>query len=136
MERERQGWPWFLAWAFAGGSLFFAVLSGFSIGLLVLPFALAAVWLVGRACRPWPELLGGASGAGLVLLAVAFLNRDATPCPESGELTVQPGQTSITCGGSDPVPWLVAGGVLLAAGAAAYALARTRSPGPSGKRTT
>lgn len=136
MERERQGWPWFLAWALAGGLLFFAVLSGFSIGLLVLPFALATVWLVERSGRSWPELLGAVAGVGLVLLVVAFLNRGSTPCPESGELTVQPGQTSAACGGSDPIPWLVAGSVLLAVGAAAYALARARRPGPRGETAT
>jgi hypothetical protein len=128
--RERQGWPWFLAWTVAGGLLFLAVLSGFSIGLVVLPFALAAVWLVGRSARAWPERLGGAAGVGLVLLFVAFLNRSSTPCPESGELTVQPGESSIACGGSDPVPWLVSGSVLLTSGIAAYGLVRSRRPTP------
>ena len=45
---RHSGRAWFAAWAGAGGLLVFAFLTGFSIGLFVLPFALVAVWLVQR----------------------------------------------------------------------------------------
>ena len=123
---ERQGWPWFLAWTAAGGLLVVSYLTVFSIGLFVLPFAVVAVWLVGRHGRAWPELLGGVSGAGLVLVGVALANRGSTPCPEGGALTIPPGQTSVECGGLDPVPWLVAGLAFVAVGAVAYSFALAR----------
>lgn len=123
---KRQGWPWFLAWTVAGGLLAFSLLTW--LALFLLPAALAAVLLAARLGRVWPELLGAVTGAGLTLLGIAFANRDFTPCPASGELTVPPGGTSESCGGLDPVPWLVAGLVLVAAGIAAHALVRARSP--------
>lgn len=121
------GWRWFCAWAVAGGLLVFALLTGFSIGLLVLPFAAIAVWLVGRTARVWPEILGTGAGAAVVCLAVAALNRDYVGCPE-GPITLGPGQTSYSCGGLDPLPWLVAGVALLLAAPALYALVRRGGP--------
>jgi hypothetical protein len=121
------GWRWFCAWAVAGGLLAFALLSGASIGFLMLPFAAIAVWLVGRTARMWPEILGSLAGAGALCLAVAAANRDYVACPD-GPITLGPGEDSFSCGGLDPLPWLVVGVVLLVAGPALYALARRRGP--------
>lgn len=119
-----RGWPWFAAWALAGALVVFSLLSATSIGLFVLPFALAAVLLVALRARR-PEMIGLVSGAGLVALLVAFLSRDYRPCPE-GPITLRPGEPSFACGGFDPTPWLVAGLVVALGGAAAYAPARRR----------
>src|SRR5687767_6919079 len=102
------GWRWFAAWGLAGGLVFFALLTGLSIGFLVLPFAALAVWFVGRNASGWPEILGVVLGAAAVSLTVAAINRDYSPCPE-GPITLPPGETSFSCGGFDPLPWLVAG---------------------------
>lgn len=123
------GWRWFAAWGLAGGLVFFALLTGLSIGIFVVPFAALAVWFVARTAGGWPELLGVAVGAGAVCLVVFVRNRDHNPCPE-GEITVPPGQTSYSCGGFDPLPWLIAGLALTVIGPAAYALARRLPPPP------
>lgn len=125
---QPRGWRWFAAWFCAGGLLFFAFLSGFSIGLFLLPLAVVGCILVARATGLGPPILGVVSGTGFVCLGIALANRSYDPCPPSGQVTIQPGETSTTCGGLDPLPWLSAGVVLLAAGVVAHALAdRSRS---------
>lgn len=123
-----RGWRWFAAWFCAGGLLFFAVLSGFSIGLFLMPFAVVGCIVLARATGLGPPILGVVSGTGLVCLGIALANRSYDPCPPSGRVTIQPGEKSATCGGLDPLPWLSAGVVLLAAGVVVHALAdRSRS---------
>jgi hypothetical protein len=122
------GWKAFVAWSLAGGLLVFALLTGFSIGLFVLPFALVAVFLVAMSASWWPEVIGVVAGAGAVSLVIAFLSRDYKPCPESGVLTLSPGETSVECGGSDPMPWLIGGIALVSASIVAHALVRARRP--------
>lgn len=119
----RQGWRCFGAWTLAGGLVLFAFLTGLSIGIFVLPIAILSVWYVQRVAGWGPEVVGWISGAGVVSLIVAFLNRDYRPCPE-GSITLQPGQASFECGGFDPTPWWIAGLVLTVGGIAAYALLR------------
>ncbi len=116
------GWRRFAAWVLAGGLLFFALVTGFTIGLFVLPFAVCAVWLVARGSRIWPELLGLAGGAGVVGFVVAAVNRDGDGC----KTTIENGATTVTCGGLDPTPWLVGGLVLLLAASLLYAFATRR----------
>jgi hypothetical protein len=125
------GWKAFVAWALAGALVVFAFLSGFSIGLFVLPLAGVVLWIVARRTSAWPEVFGVGAGAGALCLLVAFLNRDYTPCPE-GPITLAPGQTSFECGGADPVPWLVAGVALVAGSVLAYFLLRRFLPRPPG----
>lgn len=121
------GWRWFAAWGLAGGLVFFALLTGLSIGFLVLPFALLAVWFVARNGAGWPELLGALVGAGGVCLAVAVRSWDYNPCSDE-PVRLPAGTTSYSCGGMDPIPWLVTGIVLVVAGPVAYALARRFGP--------
>ena len=120
---RRDGWLLFAAWVLAGALVVFSLLAAASIGLFVAPLAAAAIWLNSRFGRVWPELLGSISGAGAVSLLIAFLNRNTHSCTE-GVLRLGPGETEATCGGLDPVPWLVAGLLLVAAGVASYVLAR------------
>jgi len=111
----------FAAWVVAGGLLTFSLLS--MLGLFLLPVALVVCWLAGRSTRSALELLGAVAGAGLVCLGIAFGARDYNPCPPGGSLRVPPGETSVSCGGFDPLPWLVAGLALVIAGALAYGIA-------------
>ncbi|MGH3023512.1 MAG: hypothetical protein ACRDNI_07650 [Gaiellaceae bacterium] len=120
---QPRGWRWFAAWICAGGLLFFAFLTGFSIGLFLFPFAVVGCVLLARATGLGPPMLGVVSGTGLVCLGIALANRSYDPCPPQGQLTIPPGETSATCGGLDPLPWLVAGVLLLAVGVAGHALA-------------
>jgi hypothetical protein len=80
------GWGRFAVWALAGAFLFFALATGFSIGLFVLPFALLALWLVARRGRIWPEVLGAVAGAGVIVLLVTtqVLADQAIPWLASG----------------------------------------------------
>jgi hypothetical protein len=125
------GWGGFAAWAVAGGLLTFSLLSW--VGLFLLPAALVACWLAGRSARSSLELLGAVAGAGLVCLGIAFGARDYSPCPPGGSLRVPPGETSVSCGGFDPVPWLVAGLALVLVGALAYGVGRRLQAGPAGR---
>jgi hypothetical protein len=121
-----RGWHWFSAWAAAGATFTFSLLTGLSIGLLVLPFAAALLLVVATRSPHVREALGFVLGVGAVLLLIAFVNRDYRPCP-SGGLSIPPGApagTSVSCGGVDPEPWLWSGVVVATIGVAAYALAR------------
>jgi hypothetical protein len=99
---EGLGCRWFWAWAAAGVLFMFSVVSGFSIGLFIAPFALVFLLALARHSPHRAERAGLALGAGFVLLFIAYANR-------SGEH-------------EDPLPWLVSGAALSAAGIAAYTL--------------
>jgi hypothetical protein len=105
------GWGWFAGWCVAGATFTFSFLTGFSIGLFVLPLAaVLLIWVAWSAPR-LAEALGFIEGTGLILLLVAFRQRDYAPC--TGEdYVIPPGSppgTSVGCGGFDPMPWLIAG---------------------------
>jgi hypothetical protein len=102
---HRAGCDAFWLWALPGALLAFAVVTGFSIGILVLPFALLAFLAVSRSERAhvvcgagW----GALGGAGVTLIGIAVLNADA-------------GWSRY---------WLLAGGVTIAGSMAAFTLAR------------
>lgn len=114
------GWAWFVAWAGAGALTTFAVVTGLSIGLFVLPLAFAALWAVAARARMWPDAFGLLVGAAVICLLVGALNRAQVPCPSSGSLTSQPSP----CGFADPAPWLAVGVALAAIGAGGYVVAQ------------
>ena len=122
-----QGLQWFGAWLLVGAALTLSFLTGFSIGLLLLPFALVLLVLVTRLSPHLPEASGFVSGIGLTLIVIAYLNRDNEPCPASGTLELAPGQHSVSCGGFDPHPWLYAGLALSATGLLLYSVSRRRA---------
>jgi hypothetical protein len=65
-----RGWRWFAAWWAAGGLFAFSFVTGFSIGLFVLPFAAAALFFVAsRAPHLW-ESTGFAGGVGMLAVVV------------------------------------------------------------------
>ena len=125
------GWRGFAAWAVAGGLITFSFLSW--VGIFVLPATLVACWFATRSARSSLELLGALLGAGLVCLGIAFGARDYNPCPPGGSLRVPPGETSVSCGGFDPVPWLAAGLALVLVGALAYGVGRRLQADPTGR---
>ena len=133
---QGRGCRWFWAWTFAGALISFSFLTGFSIGLLVLPFALGALFGVAWYAPHWGESIGFLEGVAAMLLLVAYLNRDYDPCPANGVLIAPttPG-ASVSCGGLDPQPWLLSGvatGVIgLASYAALLALRRKNNSSPT-----
>jgi hypothetical protein len=103
------------AWSAAGLLSTSAILSLPSYGLFVLPFAVLAVFTAAGRFSFGRGTLGLCVGAGLALIAVGLANPDYRPLPPSGTVSLAPGQTSVTYGGLNPTPWLVAGSILVVA---------------------
>ena len=120
-----RGCRWFWAWSAVGAALCFSFLTGFSIGLFVLPFALLLLWLVLHSSPRWAESIGLFEGVGFTLLLVAYLNWDYRPCGRS-PVILQPGE-SYSCGGFDPHPWLFTGLAVAALAALGYGVAHRAS---------
>ena len=119
----RRRWAWFLGGLLAGAGLAVGLLGALTIGIFVLPFAVALVVLL--AIRHPEGLIGAISGLGLPLLYVAYLNRDGpgTICTRSA------GGTSCTDEWA-PLPWLLAGLILVALGIVVFAMVVRPRPRP------
>jgi hypothetical protein len=100
---------WFLAWTLVGGA---AALGFVSLGVLALaPAAVAGGVLASRPVAQRSAPSGVALGTGLLLLAVAWVQRDGpgTTCWQTA--------TASGCDQHlDPLPWLAAGALLVAGG--------------------
>ena len=114
IARRSGGWGWFFTWALLGAA---AALGSISLGpLLLLPVYALGVFLWTRRPRLRRSAFGLLTGAGVLLLYVAWVQRDG------------PGTTcwhTATASGCDehlnPLPWLVIGIVLVVAGVVAHA---------------
>jgi hypothetical protein len=128
---QGNGCRWFWAWSLVGAALAFSFLTGFSIGVFLLPFALLLLGLVVYLSPRFPESIGFFEGVGLLLLVIAYLHRGDQPCSPDGMLQIGPSRAgeSISCGGVDPHPWLYAGLALAALAAMAYPIARRAAEG-------
>jgi hypothetical protein len=125
----RYGWAWFGGWVIVGAGLAFGMISF----IPVLPLAAVIAFLLARKQRSAQAWWGAISGAGLLLLYVAYLQRrgPGTHCRSIG--TSQ--YTGTQCDEYlDPRPWLVIGVVLVVAGVVAFVVQRRRMaqahPGP------
>jgi len=104
-RRHLAGCGWFWTWAAVGAGAALSVVS-FIGTLTALPVVLAALLML-RQPTIRRSAFGVLSGAGLLLLYIAWLHRD-------GEYL-------------NPIPWLVIGFVLLVAGIAGHALREQRA---------
>jgi hypothetical protein len=105
------GCGWFWAWALVGVTV---ALGFLSLGVLALVPVLVVAVLLGR--RHPINGFGLLSGIGIVLLVVAYIQRDGpgTTCSSTA--------TSVSCASHlNPIPWLIAGLALFAAGIAGHA---------------
>jgi hypothetical protein len=100
-----QGWLWFGGWALVGAVFAFSFLTGFTIGLFVLPLVVLLLGVVLHASPRPREAIGFVAGIGAMLLVIAYLNWGDS-------------------GGLDPRPWFAWGVAVTAAAIAGYALAR------------
>ena len=66
----RRGWGWFAAWVGAGALFVFSLLTGFSIGLFLLPLATVAMFWLALQAPYWREVAGFPVGAAIVVLAL------------------------------------------------------------------
>src|SRR6266849_2126300 len=73
-QRGRAGWAGFAAWTVAGGIFTFSLLTGFSIGLFLLPVVAAMLYLAVRAAPDFRASLGFVAGVELTLLVLASIN--------------------------------------------------------------
>lgn len=115
-ERQRlhlTGCAWFWTWALVGMGFAFSFVS-FAGVFTILPLAVVALVLARR--RPVRGAFGLLTGAGVMLLVIAYLQRQGpgTTCTRTA--------TSITCDQHlNPLPWLVVGLALFTAGLVAHA---------------
>jgi hypothetical protein len=69
-EEGASGWAWFTLWAIVSGLFVLSLVGGFTIGVLIAPFAVASFFWVDRRVPHGAEALGSLVGLGanLVLL--------------------------------------------------------------------
>lgn len=119
------GWGWFLAWLLVGACAGIGLAALLTVGAAFVVLAVvAAVPLLRRG--PRRAVAGAVSGLALPLFYLAYLNRGGP-----GEVcrAVSGGQSCTE--EYTPVPFLVAGALLLAAGLVIHVMAgRRRSPDP------
>ena len=115
IARRSSGWGWFLAWALLGSSL---ALAAVSLGpLLLVPIALLGVFLWRRRPTARRSAFGLVTGAGTLLLYIAWLQRDGpgTTCTRIPPAGIRCDQHL------NPLPWLVLGIALVIGGVVAHA---------------
>jgi len=107
---------WFAAWIVVGCALALGAIS-FAVGPLVfIPAGVIAVLML-RKPAARRSAYGAAIGIGLLLLFVAYVNREGpgTTCWENG--------TTMGCGEHlNPLPWLLLGVAFVTGGLVAYRL--------------
>ncbi|MET7480201.1 hypothetical protein ABZT17_38445 [Streptomyces sp. NPDC005648] len=104
-------WPWFGAWFTVGALASLGVLTVLTVGVFLLPVALAAAVLVATRHSSSAGLPGLLSGLGVPLLYVAFLNRGGP-----GDVCTTTANSQSCVDEYNPWWWLAAGTVLLLAG--------------------
>jgi hypothetical protein len=115
VARGSGGWGWFVVWALFGSSW---ALGTVSLGpLLLVPTALLGVFFWRRYPAARRSAFGLLTGAGILLLYVAWVQRDGpgTTCTRVAPAGMHCDQHL------NPLPWLVLGIVLVVAGAVAHA---------------
>jgi hypothetical protein len=73
-EQGGRGWLWFLAWNLAGFLMSFSLITGFSIGLFILPLAAATLLWVSWSAPHLREASGFAAGIGETGLLIFALS--------------------------------------------------------------
>nr|WSZ17692.1 hypothetical protein OH837_32435 [Streptomyces canus] len=114
------GWGWFLAWLLVGACAGIGLAAILTVGAaFVVLAAVAAVFLLRRG--PGRAVVGGVSGVALPLFYLAYLNRGGP-----GEVChAVPGGQACT-DEYTPVPFLVAGALVLVAGCVVHVMAGRR----------
>ena len=72
--RTTAGWRWFGAWSAAGALMTFSFVTGFSIGIFLLPVAAFLVLLVARRAPNALDATGFVFGLGAVVWSIGLLN--------------------------------------------------------------
>lgn len=121
------GWPAFVAWALCGALWTFSVLS--FAGLFTMPLAAVLTWLLIRYSSDRHDAIGLVAGVAAFLVYVGSAHIGELPCPESGTLTILPGEEgSVSCSDFVSTPWLVGGMLLLVVALVLYRIVRGQRP--------
>ena len=109
-------------WSIASALLTFSVLGAWGIGIFIVPVAIVFLVLAMRRNSPWPErTVGSVAGIAIACIGVAFIHRSYAPCDSGSAVMLGPGQ-SLSCGGLDPLPWMIVGSTLLVGALCSYLL--------------
>ena len=128
------GWRATTWWALGFGGVALAVIGMWSIGIIVLPFALGACGFAAWRGRAMPEAaIGAALGTGALCLFIVLINLGYRPCGV-GPVRV-PAGVSYHCGGMNGAPWLPPAIVLVIAGVIGEVILQ-RNFGVGGPRST
>ncbi|MGW7540639.1 hypothetical protein ACWGKQ_05910 [Streptomyces sp. NPDC054770] len=130
MTGNRRAWLLFTGWLLTGACYLLALLTALSVGIFVLPVAVAGTVALATRRDTRRGLPGLLSGASLPLFLLAYLNRHGpgTYCTSSAT------SSSCTDGLLDPWLLLAAGLLVLVAGPVLFLRARRQpvnSPAPS-----
>ncbi|MFD8811662.1 hypothetical protein ACFV23_09290 [Streptomyces sp. NPDC059627] len=130
MTGNRRAWLLFTGWLLTGACYLLALLTALSVGIFVLPVAVAGTVALATRRDTRRGLPGLLSGASLPLFLLAYLNRHGpgTYCTTSAT------SSSCTDGLLDPWLLLAAGLLVLVAGPVLFLRARRQrvnSPAPS-----
>ena len=125
--RARSGAGYFLGWAATGACFTVALLAPLTIGPFVLAVAVAATGLLVWRRGPGRSCAGLLSGAGLILLYIAYLNRGGP-----GQVCTATATAQQCTSEWSPWPFLALGVLLVAAGPGVFLVLRRRLawPGP------
>lgn len=112
VNEGKPNWKSFLAWPLIGAALALSVLGAMTIGIFVLPFALAGFFALLKWGGNRKSSVGLISGAGLPVLFIAYLNRNGPgmvcgPYKNGGQQCTQE---------YSPWPFLVIGAILVLLG--------------------
>jgi hypothetical protein len=114
-------------WVLGGATSAFAILAAMSIGVLVLPIAIAIIVFAALRRPRWPEILGLLPGAAAPVVLIAFLHRRR--CASAGvhvqfanDAMVIRGHSCLTS--FDHQTWMLTGIVIALTGIAAYTFLR------------
>jgi hypothetical protein len=75
--RPGAGWSGFMAWYVAGALFTFSLLTGFSIGLFMLPLVVLAIYVALRLAPGFGAALGFVGGIGAILVVIASIHNAA-----------------------------------------------------------
>lgn len=107
-SKDRTSWAWFCAWAAAGGGV---AIGAIALGPVAFLPALVGGLILASGTKSRRSAFGLLSGIGISLLVVAWVQRSGP-----GETCWHTSTASGCSQHLDPLPWLVGGIVLFAAG--------------------
>jgi hypothetical protein len=134
---QRAGLPALVEWSLAFALLALVVMTALSIGVILVPVAVAAFVAAGVRNRVWPYLpFSMFIGVGTLVTVIGFMHLDYVPCGAAGRAIGSAiGRAGAvgrgSCGGLRGQSWLAAGAILALVGVAGYVVLTRQDVKPS-----